>query len=207
MARILDLFRRRSARKNFDRATSEFEVAAAALVKATRSARAAGRVFTPEMESAAADLKTTQQELLLAKSDLSDVTGGPPPVSLTEAVSRKVHLLFPTEQHEDAIRLLENQCARNLPYYEDADSKKLERVRFAVLKLSGGNLDELRNQVELARQDWRDALLLAERPEAMRFGLQLDKLDVESRAAIDARDRRQYDEWLHDDTLGRRPNL
>ena len=38
-------------------------------------------------------------------------------------------------------------------------------MRLAVLKLSHGNLDELRDLIEMAKRDWRDVLLFADRPE------------------------------------------
>lgn len=39
---------------------------------------------------------------------------------------------------------------------------KLERIRFAVIKLSDGNKDNLKNAIELAKTDWRDVLCSAE---------------------------------------------
>jgi hypothetical protein len=37
----------------------------------------------------------------------------------------------------------------------------LERIRFAALKLSAGNLEALRSAVGLANRDWRDLLMAA----------------------------------------------
>jgi hypothetical protein len=37
----------------------------------------------------------------------------------------------------------------------------MERVRFAVLKLSGGDLEKLRKAIKLAQTDWRDLLMAA----------------------------------------------
>jgi hypothetical protein len=196
------LFQRCTAKKDLARAKSEFDVAASAFVAANRAARASGKMLTPEMEAAGEQLERAQERLSLAKSSLKRATGGPPPVPLTESVSRKVRSLFPTEQHADAIHLLEKECGRNLPFNEDADPQGVERVRLAVVKLSHGSLAELRNQVDVAKRDWRDVLMLAERPEAMRFGLfDLDKLDAESRAALNARDQKQYDDWLRGNSV------
>jgi hypothetical protein len=56
--------------------------------------------------------------------------------------------------------------------------------------------------VDLAKRDWRDVLLFAERPEAVKFGLMdVDKLDAEARARLDARDQKQYDDWLRDEAV------
>jgi hypothetical protein len=197
MFSLSNLFRRRAAKKELASAKSEFDVAAAAFVAANRAARASGKMITPEMQAASEELARAEERLLQSKTDLSQATGGPPPVALTEAVSGKVRLMFPSEQQPEAVRLLEKECGRNLPFYEDAGPQKLERVRLAVLKLSRGNLDELRNQLDVARVDWRDVLLLAETPEAVEFGLlNVGKLDPQSRAALEARDKKQYDDWL-----------
>jgi hypothetical protein len=140
------LFQRRRAKRELALARSDFEAAAAAFVAANRAARASGKMVTPEMETAGEQLKHAEERLSLATTSLNRATGGPRPVTLTETVSPKLRSLFPAAQHADAIRLLEKGCGRNLPFYEDADPQKLERVRLAVVKLSGGNLAELRNR-------------------------------------------------------------
>ena len=197
MFSLSKLFAKRSAKREFARARSEFEAAAAALVATNRSARASGKMLTPEMESAGERLDKMQEQLTEAKFRLDQVTGGPPAVGLTEAVSRKVHVMFPVDQQRDATHLLEKECGRNLLFNENADPAGLERVRLAVLKLSGGNLEELKNQIGVAKVDWRDVLISAETPEAVEFGwLNVQKLDAESRAALKARDKKQYDDWL-----------
>lgn len=50
---------------------------------------------------------------------------------------------------------------RQSPFCEKSDEFQLERVRFAVLKLSGGDLEKLRKAVKLAQTDWRDVLMAA----------------------------------------------
>jgi len=37
----------------------------------------------------------------------------------------------------------------------------MERIRFAVLKLSEGNIEKLVQGIELAQTDWRDLLMMA----------------------------------------------
>jgi len=164
MFSLSNLFAKRSARQEFSRAKSDFAAAAAALVEANRSAGSSGKTLTPEMEAASEHLTRMQQRLLKAKDKLDQLTGGPSPVALTEAVSRKVRAIFPEEQQEEAIRLLEKECGRKLPFHENAEPQDLDRVRLAVVKLSGGNIDELRSQIEVAKRDWRDVMVPAERP-------------------------------------------
>ena len=64
--------------------------------------------------------------------------------------------------------MLEVQCARNLSSCENADAKSLERLRFAALKISRGELKRLSHAMREAQMDWRDLLMAAD------FGLTVD---------------------------------
>lgn len=187
-----------SLAKQLAQAQSEFDEAAKALVAANRSAREAGQTLSSEMQVAAERLNAAQQKLKEAKAASERAGGGPQPVELTPVVITKIRQLFPPAEQGEAIRLLERECARNLPFSEHANPKDLERVRLAVLKLSAGDLAELRRNVELAKVDWREPIVLAEQPEAWAVGLaEYATLDDQSRAAIAERDQRQYAAWLN----------
>lgn len=72
--------------------------------------------------------------------------------------------LFPTQpDQQDPIRLLENECGKNLPQCENElpTSLLLRRIRFAALKVSGGDVGTLREAIALATPDWRDLLVTA----------------------------------------------
>lgn len=62
---------------------------------------------------------------------------------------------------EEAERLLTYECGSNLPLSKGSTPAGLERVRFAALKVSDGQIDKLRRAVELAKTDWRDLLVSA----------------------------------------------
>lgn len=195
--KILERLRGSAKLNPLEQAQAEFDAAARELVEANRKARAAGHRYTPEMGAAAERMTAVQQRLQQAKADYDLVTGGPGPVELTELVTRKVKRLFPADEQAEAIGLLEKECGRNLPFHEDDNARGLERVRLAVLKLAGGNLSVLREQIEVAKEDWRDVLNAAEYPEASGMGLvEFSRLDTESRRELEARDRQQYEEWL-----------
>ncbi len=180
-----------------EQAQADFEAAARHLVEANRKARTAGHRYTPEVGAAAERLTAVQQQLQQAKADYDLAMGGSEPVELTESVTRKVKQLFPAHEQAEAIRLLEKECGRNLPFHEDDNARGLERVRLAVLKLAGGNLSGLRQQIEVAKGDWRDVLNMAEYPETSGMGLvEFSRLDEESRRELEERDRQQYEEWL-----------
>jgi hypothetical protein len=198
--KIFELLRGSAKPTPLEKAQAEFQAAARELVEANRKARAAGQRYTPEMGAAAERLTAVQQRLTQAKAEHDQTTGGPEPVELTELVARKLKQLFPAGEQAEAIRLLEEECGRNLPFCENSDAQGLERVRLAVVKLAGGSLAELRRQVEVAKEDWRDVLLPAESPEAVKVGLlNVTKLDAEARLSLEERDRKQYEEWLHAD--------
>lgn len=187
-----------SLAKRLAEAQSEFDEAARAVVAANRSAREAGQTLSAEMQVVATRLNAAQQKLKEAKAAVNRAGGAPQPVELTTVVITKIRQLFPPAEQEEAIRLLERECARNLPFSELASPKDLERVRLAVLKLSAGDFAELRRNVELAKVDWRDPIVRAEQPEAWAMGLaEYATLDDQSREAIAERDRGQYAAWLN----------
>jgi hypothetical protein len=83
-------------------------------------------------------------------------------VALSSGTEERLAAVFPAAADRDQARsLLEKECAEDLPLWSDASGKGLERVRFAVLKLSGGSLESLVEALRLARADWRDALVAA----------------------------------------------
>jgi hypothetical protein len=80
---------------------------------------------------------------------------------LSPETQRRLDALFTGADREQAADLLESQCGSNLPFQEKSDAHDLERIRFAALKLSNGDLKELQRAVEIAQEDWRDVLVAA----------------------------------------------
>jgi len=80
---------------------------------------------------------------------------------LSEETQRRVDALFSPAERAEVSELLVNECGNNLPLLEGFDEFQLERFRFAALKVSGGNIDKLKEAIELAKKDWRDLLLRA----------------------------------------------
>ena len=74
---------------------------------------------------------------------------------------RRIALLFPPEERDLVRMVLIEECGNNLPGLDKLDDAQLERFRFAVLKLSEGNLNKLDRAVSLAKEDWRDLLVAA----------------------------------------------
>jgi hypothetical protein len=84
-----------------------------------------------------------------------------PPISLSAETEKRIALLFPQSEQELVRLVLFEECGTNLPLIENADHAAVERIRFAALKLSGGQLDRLDQAIELAKIDWRDLLMAA----------------------------------------------
>jgi hypothetical protein len=75
------------------------------------------------------------------------------------AVVRKT---FPESAHA---RVLESLDTYGVESYE----RERERVQLAILKLSAGNEEKLREFVTVAKRDYRDVLFWAENPEEARL--------------------------------------
>jgi hypothetical protein len=84
---------------------------------------------------------------------------GTPPLS--PETEKRVGLLFPPDQQEIVREILLEECGNNLPFLQKLDAVATERNRFAALKLSRGDLVELRQAIDLAKTDWRDLLVAA----------------------------------------------
>jgi hypothetical protein len=78
--------------------------------------------------------------------------------SLTAGTERRIESLFPASDREVVRSMLLEECGTNIPGWESAG---LERLRFAVLKISAGDVAKLRKAVDLAKKDFRDALMWA----------------------------------------------
>ena len=84
---------------------------------------------------------------------------GTPPLS--PETEKRVDLLFHQDEREKARNILLEECGNNLPFLQELDAVAMERFRFAALKLSHGDLVELRKAIDLAKTDWRDLLVAA----------------------------------------------
>src|SRR5688572_9124660 len=104
------------------------------------------------------ELRQAQEELHTAQAAFDAATGEPKPAELTPAVVDEIAKHFLPDQHRDVRELLENHCGRTIPFRREAAPLDLEWTRLAVLRLSKGNLAELRKWVEHANIDERDVV-------------------------------------------------
>ena len=76
---------------------------------------------------------------------------------LTAAIAQRTAIFFGPDDIELVSSLLTDECGSNLPEHPEL----LERIRCGVLKLSHGDLNALGRAIDLAKRDWRDALVFA----------------------------------------------
>lgn len=83
------------------------------------------------------------------------------PVKITAGTQWRIKLLFQLSDRDRVVELLERECSTNLPFLENCEAHELERIQFAALKLSDGDLGKLIEAIRLAQTDWRDLLFAA----------------------------------------------
>jgi hypothetical protein len=109
-----------------------------------------------------------------------------------EVVEAKVKSSFQEHETAEILRLLDE--------YVPIHGGGPERVQLAILKLSNGNLDELRTLLEEAKRDSREAIVPAEYPGQSRDGfVGWEKLSQAEKERVSSEDNRQYMAWLEND--------
>lgn len=103
-----------------------------------------------------------------------------------ELVLKKVRETFPDIDETLIFSLLD---LYGMTSYE----QERERVQLAILKLSEGDLKKLERNLDVAKQDFRDALSWAEYPAEGQLGF---GADWQKLAAAREQDKKQYLEWL-----------
>ena len=73
----------------------------------------------------------------------------------------RIHALFPESEWDSVEQMLLTRCGDNLPLVDSTRVELAERIRIAVLKLSGGSLSALEHHIAIAAIDWRDTLVAA----------------------------------------------
>lgn len=82
-------------------------------------------------------------------------------IPLSSEALWRVQKMFTGDDLVTATELLTSECGVSLPLVRAQSPEDLDRFRFAALKMSNGNLAELRRAIAIAKQDWRDLLVAA----------------------------------------------
>jgi len=80
---------------------------------------------------------------------------------ITLRTAQLISKYFSVDKKDLVISSLIEECGNNLPSCENNTPTDMERIHFAVIKLSNGELDKLEAAIELAKRDWRDLLVAA----------------------------------------------
>lgn len=83
-------------------------------------------------------------------------------VELSARTKEVIARLFDRSAVPFVEQLLAEECGETLPLYKPVTPEGLERIQFAVLKISDGDQDTLLEALLLAKQDWRDVLVWAD---------------------------------------------
>jgi hypothetical protein len=81
---------------------------------------------------------------------------------LTAKVERIAKHIFRADLLITVLHILETECGTNLPLCDDSTPEGMERLRFAALKVSNGDMSLFREAIDLAKLDWRDLLVWAQ---------------------------------------------
>jgi hypothetical protein len=108
-------------------------------------------------------------------------------MDLDAVLSRKLTSLFPDPDiRDEVINTL------NLYGLEKHEQEPI-RIRLAVLKLSGDDVEQVKINTAYAKQDFRDVLVWAEYP---RQSKKWSVPDGPKKQKLVAADRAEYEEWL-----------
>ena len=82
--------------------------------------------------------------------------------AITQNTAKAISALFPAGARNNVISELETKCSNNIPGCGSWTESQLERIWFAVLKLSKGEMKKLESSIILANTDFRDLLMAAD---------------------------------------------
>ena len=83
-------------------------------------------------------------------------------IDLSDRTRQLIDVFFSDKVKEEAAFFLQNECAQNLPFREKDTQEGIERIQFAVIKISNGDMDDLGKAISLAKTDWRYVLMWAD---------------------------------------------
>ncbi len=113
----------------------------------------------------------------------------PIPEFTDDDVKRIVCRDFPAEEFASVMTALSE-------YGTEKWHREQTRVRLAALKVADGSMPRLQTCIELAKRDYRDALVAAEYPACGKIGFRIRKLPENERRVIIDSDWQQYHDWL-----------
>lgn len=80
---------------------------------------------------------------------------------ISENTKKIVHRLYKSREAFKVCDILKTECGTEALSCEGWSPEQMDRIHFAVLKLSKEKVIDFDSAVELAQRDWRDLLTLA----------------------------------------------
>ena len=77
-------------------------------------------------------------------------------IALSSRTIKLVELFFKVEDQELIKDILINEGGNNIPFCENTTPERSERIRFSIIKISGGDLGLFDEALAQAKRDWRD---------------------------------------------------
>jgi hypothetical protein len=108
---------------------------------------------------------------------------------LSGTTNALIEKIFPTEHRDEVANILIYECGNNLRDHKRSNEHDLERIRFAVLKMSLGDVQRLRRAVKLAQEDRREAFMGAG------FEVSITAHEEWARSILQARSLAEHEEW------------
>ncbi len=102
--------------------------------------------------------------------------------NLTDILDRKLTAGFSSRELIESARKILGE------YGVESYEREADRVRLAILKLAGADLEETKKYTKIAKVDYRDVLASAEYPHQSKAGT--------SRPELIRKDKEQYEKWL-----------
>ncbi|MES2463932.1 MAG: hypothetical protein V4671_25460 [Armatimonadota bacterium] len=104
-------------------------------------------------------------------------------------VDRIMRRDFPSEAIQQVLAVLAE-------YGKEDYHREIVRVQLAVLKLADGSIENLHQEIQGAKCDYRDILSYSEYPNYTKRAFSIDKLSYAERKAVIDADWKQYNDWL-----------
>ncbi|MBD3675917.1 MAG: hypothetical protein HUJ26_20605 [Planctomycetaceae bacterium] len=82
-------------------------------------------------------------------------------IPLSEKTSQAAAVLFSEPVRTRIMTRLLQEVSDNIPWHENSNPERLERIRFSILKLIAEDAAKEDNAFRLAKKDWRDLLMEA----------------------------------------------
>ena len=84
------------------------------------------------------------------------------PISLSRRTTILLESCIPVDARDEITAMLIAEVSENIPWNAGSTSEDMERIRFAIIKLTLENRKNLTVAIDQAQRDWRNLLMMAD---------------------------------------------